>query len=368
MAKHRKKHRACARVRIGILSGKGGTGKTTVSAALAAVASDSLSVVSADCDVDAANLAILLSAEATRQEPFMAGSLAVVDDPDCCSRCGTCQMVCRFDAIPRPGEIEEIFCEGCGACAYHCPEDAITIIPRRAGMVLLSETQAGPLVHGELDVGAGNSGKMVAEIRRRADRLAEESGADLVLVDGPPGIGCPVLASLPGLDAVVLVTEPAAAARRDLGRIAELVAHFGIPAGVFVNRSDLNPGTGGFEGSGIPEAPGLPVLGRMEFSEQVMEAARRGVPVTEVDPGRFRPIMEELLEGVLDLASGANQGTGHPPSRVARDSARPEESVNRNSPGDVAKRTVGGKRVAARDAPGERLRTGDIPGASGIRR
>jgi MinD superfamily P-loop ATPase len=306
MAENRGEDRARAheRVRIGILSGKGGTGKTTVSAALAAVASDSLSVVSADCDVDAANLAILLGAEELEQEPFMAGSLAVIDDPDCCSRCGTCQVVCRFDAIPRPGRIDEIHCEGCGTCAYHCPEDAITIIPRRAGVLLTSETSSGPLIHGELEVGAGNSGKMVAEIRRRADRLAAESGVDLVLVDGPPGIGCPVLASLPGLDAVVLVTEPAAAARRDLGRIAELVAHFGIPAGVFLNRDDLNPGTGDFEGDEIPEAPGLPVLGRMGFSEQVMEAARRGVPVTGVDPDRYRPIMEDLLERLLALAIG----------------------------------------------------------------
>ncbi|MBC7223603.1 MAG: ATP-binding protein, partial [Anaerolineae bacterium] len=215
-----------------ILSGKGGTGKTTVAAALGHLASQELSLVLADADVDAANLELVLSPRKLEEHAFMGGQLATID-PQACTACGACADACRFDAV-LPGEeayrIDASACEGCAACFYQCPTGAIRMEEQQAGLWFRSETRFGPLFHAHLFAGQENSGKLVTLVKQQARLLALDEGRDLVLVDGPPGIGCPVIASLAGADLALLVVEPTVAGVHDLERALGTARHFGVPA------------------------------------------------------------------------------------------------------------------------------------------
>jgi len=220
---------------IAIISGKGGTGKTTFSAAFAALAE---TIVIADCDVDAPDMHILLQPDVKQTLEFQSSKVATIDK-DLCTECGICSENCRFGAAHAP-EINAIACEGCGVCAYLCPEKAITMKDRVSGILHSSETRFGPMSHAKLLPGEGNSGKLVTDVRRQAQEVAKERGIDRILIDGSPGIGCPVIATVTGISLGVIVTEPTMSGIHDMNRVAELLGRFRVPAAVIVNKYDLN--------------------------------------------------------------------------------------------------------------------------------
>jgi len=223
--------------RLVVMSGKGGTGKTTVVASLAALAEEP---VLADCDVDAPDLHLVLSPMVQDTREYRGLKVASVDLA-LCTMCGTCAETCRFDAISKDIVVDTIGCEGCGACTLVCPEGAITMVERVTGEVYSSVTRFGPMAHARLRAGEEASGKLVMEVRGLADDLALEHGSELVIIDGPPGIGCPAISSLSGVDAILIVAEPTRSGRQGLERVVELARHFDVPAIAVVNRSDLNP-------------------------------------------------------------------------------------------------------------------------------
>jgi MinD superfamily P-loop ATPase len=227
-----------------IISGKGGTGKTSLTASFAVLADRP---VLADCDVDAADLHLVLSPRIKERHDFRSGHEAVIRQDDCIG-CGACLSHCRFDAVRMNGKaageakfsIEPVSCEGCAVCVRFCPEQAIDFPERLCGEWMISETRCGPMVHARLGVAAENSGKLVSTVRREARRIAEEENHSLVIVDGPPGIGCPVIASVTGATLVLVVTEPTVSGEHDLERVLSLTRHFNIPAAVCVNKWDIN--------------------------------------------------------------------------------------------------------------------------------
>ncbi|GAI55778.1 unnamed protein product, partial [marine sediment metagenome] len=186
-----------------VLSGKGGTGKTSIVGSFAALAE---SKVLADCDVDAADLHLLLNPSIKEENEFWSGEVAVIDDEKC-TQCGLCQDVCRFDAI-NDFKVDPISCEGCGFCYHICPDEAITMRENLSGQWFISDTKYGPLVHARLGIAQENSGKLVAVVRQRAKQIADKHDFDYIISDGPPGIGCPVISSLSGANVALLVTEP----------------------------------------------------------------------------------------------------------------------------------------------------------------
>ncbi len=270
-----------------VLSGKGGTGKTSVTASLAALESAAgTRLVLADADVDAANLPLLLQPENFEEETFMGGELAVVD-PDACNGCTLCHERCRFGAIrmvPRQDgpDLARILdtCEGCAVCSVVCPEGAITMRPRVAGSWAVGETRFGPLVHATLSAGGETSGKLVTQVRKRAAALAGQTAAPLVLVDGPPGIGCPVIASMSGVDLVLAVTEPTPSARADLERLLGVAKHFQVATAAIVNKYDLNPALAGDLAAEL-EQRGVRVLGRIPYDPSIVSCQRRGLAPAE---------------------------------------------------------------------------------------
>jgi MinD superfamily P-loop ATPase len=226
---------------IVVLSGKGGTGKTSITASFSYLGGRDLIV--ADCDVDAADMHLLLQPDFRIAEEFYGGLLAKID-PDKCTNCGVCKEICRFEAISAIGDqhiINPLNCEGCGYCPRICPEDAIAMENRRTGQWYISTTKVGSsMIHARLGIGAENSGKLVAQVKNEARRIAIEDGKEIILVDGSPGTGCPVISSLAGAHFVVLVTEPTISGLHDLKRVYQLVEKFRIKAGCIINKSDLN--------------------------------------------------------------------------------------------------------------------------------
>jgi MinD superfamily P-loop ATPase len=225
-----------------IISGKGGTGKTSVVASFAVLAE---SAVVADCDVDAADLHLVLKPRVLENHIFTSGHEAKIRQ-SACEACGTCYEVCRFDAVIASENesafvVDNLACEGCGVCVELCPSKAIDFEERTCGEWFVSRTRSGPMVHARLGIAAENSGKLVSTVRTEAKRIAVENGSAAILVDGPPGIGCPVIAAITGASAVLAVTEPTVSGAHDLDRVLELTEHFGIPAAVCVNRWDIYP-------------------------------------------------------------------------------------------------------------------------------
>ncbi len=221
---------------IVIISGKGGTGKTSLTAAFAALAKNS---VFCDADVDAADLHLLMQPKVVQRADFMGGCKAVIS-PDICTSCGTCRELCRFDAINEQFQVDTIRCEGCGVCVDFCPAQAIQFPVQRCGEWYISNTRFGPMVHARLGIAEENSGKLVSLVRKEARQLAEKKGADLIITDGPPGIGCPVIASIGGATVLVIVVEPTVSGIHDMERVVDLAAHFKVPGMVCVNKFDLN--------------------------------------------------------------------------------------------------------------------------------
>ncbi len=259
-----------------IISGKGGTGKTSVAGAIAALAEQK---VLADCDVDASDLHLILSPDVKEKHEFVSGVKAAVDD-SLCSGCGTCADICRFNAITLEdtAAIDPLACEGCGVCAHFCPEEAIGLEDNMCGWWFRSDTPYGPMVHASLDIGEENSGKLVSLVKREARNLAEQLDKKWIVVDGPPGIGCPVIASMSGADLVLVVTEPTASGLHDLERVADLAAHFKVPACVCINKWDLNSAMAEKISQACRDR-GIDVTGMIPFDEQVVETLVQGKPV-----------------------------------------------------------------------------------------
>ena len=260
---------------IVILSGKGGTGKTTIVASFAVLARDKVLV---DCDVDAADLHLLLQPNVKRSEEFWSGKTAYIDKKYC-TGCGICEQVCRFDAI-RNFKVDPVSCEGCGFCFHVCPEDTIRMENNLSGEWFICDTKYGPLVHARLGIAQENSGKLVALVRQEARKLAQEQGLGYILSDGPPGIGCPVISSLSGANLVLAVTEPTLSGMHDLDRVLGVCQHFGVPALVCINKYDINEeNTSDIEK--FCEAMGVEVISKLPFDNVVTEALVKGLPVVE---------------------------------------------------------------------------------------
>jgi MinD superfamily P-loop ATPase len=269
-----------------ILSGKGGTGKTSVAAALAHLASQVMPIVVADADVDAANLELVLAPTRLEEHVFMGGQVATID-PDACQRCGICDDVCRFDAIV-PGEdtyrVDPLACEGCDSCLYQCPEGAIHSQEQQAGLWFRSDTWVGPLFHAHLFAAQENSGKLVTMVKQQARLLALDEGREMLIVDGPPGIGCPVISASAGADLALLVVEPTVSGIHDLERALGTVTHFRVPALVCINKADLNAlHTAAIQA--FCAGQGIEVVGKLPFDTVVTEAMVQGQPVTAYQPG-----------------------------------------------------------------------------------
>jgi MinD superfamily P-loop ATPase len=261
-----------------VLSGKGGTGKTSLVASLAALAAeDGRQIVCADCDVDASNLGLLKPGHELREEIFVAGRTARFQ-PGACGDCRICVDRCRFDAIAATDagiHVDPLACEGCGVCAQVCPFDAFTFERAVAGRWGVRQTDTGPLVHARLGVGQDNSGKLVAQVREAARGEARRIGADLVLIDGPPGLGCPVHAALTGCDLAVVVTEPTPSGEHDLARTLELARGFRVPAAVVVNKASLESSATAAIVS-LADFAGAAMAGQLPFDPAVPAALARG--------------------------------------------------------------------------------------------
>jgi len=299
-----------------ILSGKGGTGKTTVAAALAHLASQELSLVLADADVDAANLELVLAPVKREAHDFVSGKRAVID-LELCTGCGICERVCRFDAIqPASGtsgsslyQVDPLSCEGCGSCYYQCPDEAVRMVEQVAGRWFRSETSSGPLFHAHLFAGQENSGKLVTLVKQQGRRLASDADAQLLLVDGPPGIGCPVIAASAGTDLALLVAEPTVAGVHGLERVLSTTAHFGVPSLVIINKADLNE-TRSEALAGFCAESGIELLGRIPYDTMVTEAMVQGQPVTAYADNAVSDALRDIWERVrarLDTASQTNE-------------------------------------------------------------
>jgi len=275
---------------IVIISGKGGTGKTSLTASFAALAENA---VIADCDVDASDMPLVLSPTVTESGDFSGGKRAVIRQ-DSCIGCGLCRSRCRFDAVlfresenataHAHYEINPIACEGCGVCAWFCPESAIDFGEVVNGEWFVSMTRCGPMVHAKLGIAEENSGKLVTLVRKKAREIAEKEQRELILVDGSPGIGCSVIASITGADEVIVVTEPTLSGEHDFQRVAELIRHFNIPALVCINKSDIN--------NDITrriveyaEENNIRCLGQIPYDTSVTEAQIAGKTIVEFGKG-----------------------------------------------------------------------------------
>lgn len=266
---------------LAVISGKGGTGKTILSACFAVLAESKVMV---DCDVDAANLHLLLKPEIKRSEVFISGQTARLDG-SLCTGCGECLEACRFDAVSESGEgefrIDPLACEGCAVCSHVCPSGAIDMEDAECGHWFVAQTQYGPFVYARLGIGAENSGKLVTEVRNRAVETARTEDSGLVLIDGPPGIGCPVIATLSGVDLALVVTEPTPSGIQDMERVIATARHFQIKTACCINKHDLNPAlTGEIEAWCTKQ--GIAVVGTIPYDHSVVEAMVQAIPPVEI--------------------------------------------------------------------------------------
>jgi MinD superfamily P-loop ATPase len=259
-----------------IISGKGGTGKTILTASFAALAKNKVMV---DCDVDAADLHLLLQPEIKERYEFRSGLTAKVNT-EICEQCGQCISVCRFAAIGEDFIVDPISCEGCTICSYVCPTGAITLEENISGEWFISDTKYGPLVHAKLGIAEENSGKLVTQVRQAAKEIAEKENLDYVIIDGPPGIGCPVIASLANVDLALIVTEPTLSGIHDMERVAQVSKHFRVPTKVVINKYDINPDNS-WNIKKICQKEDIEVVSQLPFSQKVSESIVQGMPLVE---------------------------------------------------------------------------------------
>ena len=288
-----------------VISGKGGTGKTSIVASFAALAKRK---VLADCDVDAADLHLVLEPEVQHTEDFSGGKRAEIITDECVG-CGACYEACRFGAVKRVADLDEVVslsfkidpisCEGCGVCVRACPVDAIAFEPAINGQWYSSNTRHGPMVHAKLGIAEENSGKLVSAVRDHAKKIAEQQDLDLIIIDGPPGIGCPVIASLADTDLVLVVTEPTLSGRHDLERVAQLTKHFGIEMLLCVNKWDLNKDmTSQIEA--MADEIGVKAAGRVRYDNSVTKAQIQKLSVVEYSDNGIATDINNLWTRVSD--------------------------------------------------------------------
>jgi len=288
-------------IQIAVVSGKGGTGKTILTASLATLLPSGKVLI--DADVDAANLALLLDPTDLKTQEFRGMDGAVIDT-ELCTGCGICAEACVYDAIRKAGALYEIVpyrCEGCGTCTIVCPEDAVSMASRFTGMIHYADTSAGPLLYGSLRPGFGNSGLLVHRLRQEAGLLHPD--VPLVLIDGPPGIGCPLISTITGIQIAILVTEPSTSARSDLQRLIPLCQSFRVRMFLVINRSDVS--------QNITETilrlaaeNKIPVLGQIPFDRVVLKATRQGIPVPHMSgpaSEAIRLITQNLMQELEKL-------------------------------------------------------------------
>ncbi len=277
---------------IVVISGKGGTGKTSITASLAFLGGTDLII--ADCDVDAADMHLLMAPDFGKVEDFFSGELSLIDQGSCI-KCGKCRDVCRFDAIPIIDSqyiVDSLGCEGCGYCSRVCLVNAITNSKPNVGKVFVSDIRTGTtMIHARLSIGADNSGKLVAQVKNEAKTLAEKENKIAVLVDGSPGVGCPVVSSLSGASFTVLVTEPTVSGLHDLKRVYELVKKFGIKAGCIINKADLNKNMAGDIKIFLKEE-GIVLLSEIPYNENFTKAMTNGKTIVEYDKDLGKIISE----------------------------------------------------------------------------
>jgi len=280
-----------------VLSGKGGTGKTTIAAGLASLAAKEFSIALADADVDAANLELLLSPQPVESHDFVGGKVALIDE-QLCEACDVCAEVCRFEAVVASNDayrVDPTACEGCAACYYCCPTEAITMVDQVSGKWFYSQTRYGPLFHARLFAGQENSGKLVTKVRQNAQEMANKVNASVLLVDGPPGIGCPVIAATTGADLALLVVEPSVSGLHDLERILGTTRHFSVPAAICINKSDINP-TRSAEVVNLCAHEGVLALGTIPFDTTAIDAMVHRRPITEYNDGPASDAVRRLWE------------------------------------------------------------------------
>jgi len=286
-----------------VISGKGGTGKTSIAAAFAALAENA---ILADCDVDAADLHLVLSPTVRQETDFSGGKQAAIVAEKCIG-CGKCADMCRFDAIHLDGPgnvtitktyvVDPVSCEGCKVCVEFCPVGAIAFEDAINGKWFVSDTRFGPMVHAKLGIAEENSGKLVSLIRQKAKEIAEEQGRDLMIVDGSPGIGCPVIASITGADVVLIVTEPTLSGKHDLERVASLAANFRIPTLVCINKADVNPEMAREIADRAGER-GIKVVGEIPYDEAFTKAQIMKATLTEYTGGDIAERVKALWRQV----------------------------------------------------------------------
>jgi MinD superfamily P-loop ATPase len=291
---------------IVVISGKGGTGKTSIVASFAALAHNA---VLADCDVDAADLHLIMDPEVKETHDFVGGKRARII-ADKCAGCGKCREVCNFDAVSLDGSangvvertytIDPIACEGCGVCVRFCPVDAIEFKHTVNGQWFISDTRFGPMVHAKLGIAEGNSGKLVSLIRKEAKGIANEQNSSFLIVDGSPGIGCPVIASISGADLVLAVTEPTISARHDLDRVVELTAHFAVPTAICINKFDINTEMAA-EIEKTAYQKGLKVLGKIPYDVAVTKAQILAKSIIEYSSNGLKRQVESLWQSTMDM-------------------------------------------------------------------
>jgi MinD superfamily P-loop ATPase len=288
---------------LAVVSGKGGTGKTTIAAAFAALAKNKVMV---DCDVDAADLHLLLQPKPLLQEEYYGGRSPHVD-LEKCTQCGLCTEICRFNAINN-GVVDPVSCEGCGFCSQICPENAIIMEDAFSGDWFVSETSYGPFVHARLGIGEENSGKLVTVVRKQAMEIAKEKNLELILIDGPPGIGCPVTASLTGVNLVLAITEPTLSGIHDLERILKLAEHFKIPSTVCINKCDIN-----LENSDqivhFCEKSGAKIVGKIPYEPKVVEALVNRKTVMDYPCNGVQEIVQNMWR---EVEAALNPGRTEP--------------------------------------------------------
>lgn len=293
---------------IVVISGKGGTGKTSIVASFAALAKNA---VLADCDVDAADLHLILQPDIKRTHDFSGGKQASVITEKCIG-CGRCGEVCNFDAalfngpandtVERTYTIDPIACEGCKVCVEFCPVNAIEFKDAINGQWFVSDTRFGPMVHAKLGIAEENSGKLVSVIRKEAKQIATEQNKDLIIVDGSPGIGCPVIASITGADLVLVVAEPTISAQHDLDRVIELTEHFGIPTAICINKYDINPEIA----EAIEKKAGeknMKVTGKISYDIKVTKAQLAAKSIVEYSNSNLKEQIVSLWQSTLDISN-----------------------------------------------------------------
>ena len=295
---------------LAVISGKGGTGKTTITAAFASIAENA---VIADCDVDAADMHLILKPRVLVKEDYYGLELARID-PELCIECGQCREFCRFGAVTENLEVDPHSCEGCAVCTIVCPERAVSMEKRISGQFFSSETRFGPMAHARLGIGEEASGKLVSAVRSNAKKLAEQYHKDLIIIDGPPGTGCSAIAAITGTDLVLVVSEPTVSGIHDLKRVFELAAHFQIPVVVCINKYDINE-----ENTRLIEKLctelGIPVLGRLPYDDIATKAMLKEQTVIEYAKNNEHASESEFADQVSQIWAKVEEKLGDIPDK-----------------------------------------------------